>query len=101
MERTFRVEPLVDVTEIPTDNEGIKCGSGNKEFLKVDLKANKQEDCWTNKDGDGCCFENQEARRDLGVEGTLIQLDIGFRKGEVNQSGKHGREIKPCLLPRR
>ena len=25
----------------------------------------------------------QEARRDLGVEGTLIQLDIGFRKGEV------------------
>ena len=43
----------------------------------------------------------QEARRDLGVEGTLIQLDIGFRKGEVNQSGKHGREIKPCLLPRR
>ena len=58
MERTFRVEPLVDVTEIPTDNEGIKCGSGNKEFLKVDLKANKQEDCWTNKDGDGCCFEN-------------------------------------------
>ena len=25
----------------------------------------------------------QEARRDLGVEGTLIQLDIGFRKGSM------------------
>ena len=43
----------------------------------------------------------QEARRDLGVEGTLVQLDIGFRNGEVNQSGKHGREIKPCKLPSR
>jgi hypothetical protein len=39
----------------------------------------------------------QEARRDPGVEGTLVQLDIGFRKGEVNQSWKHGREIKPCF----
>ena len=39
----------------------------------------------------------QEARRDPLVEGTLVQLDIRFRKGEVNQSGKHGREIKPCF----
>ena len=41
----------------------------------------------------------QGVMRDQGVESTLIQLDIGFWKGEVNQSGKHGREIKPCLLP--
>ena len=29
------LEPLVDVKEIPSDNKGIKCGSGNKEFLQV------------------------------------------------------------------
>merc|ERR1719483_128470 len=37
------LEPLVDVKEIPADNKGIKCGSGNKEFLKVELKGNTKK----------------------------------------------------------
>ena len=40
---------------------------------------------------------DQEARRDLGADGTLVQLNMGFIKGVVNETGKQAREIKPCF----
>eukprot|EP00092_Neocalanus_flemingeri_P033322 GFUD01036237.1.p1 GENE.GFUD01036237.1~~GFUD01036237.1.p1 ORF type:complete len:1656 (+),score=684.01 GFUD01036237.1:182-4969(+) len=193
------LEPLEDVKEIPADNKGIKCGSGNKEFLKVDkfkgssnkltttkgpkemamddifktilewksvwLEEQKKSDepppvqggwqmlplthtfssgseytkiflplmlheLWSSISADyeekvvgekeeivAVCLQEmcrdstqqfnlvrcvgllteQEARRDLGVDGTLVQLNIGFRSGAVSQTGKHAREIKPCF----
>ena len=182
------MEPLVDVKEIPSDNKGRKCGTGNKELFIVDLKEYNNEvgmndvfktildwkcvwleeqkksdkcppvegnrqvlplsekfsscedyikimmplmlnDLWgyVSKDYDAkvksgrkevipVCVQDvgkdstqqfnlvrcaalltdQEARRDLGVDGTLVQLNIGFSKGEICQTGKQAREIKPC-----
>jgi len=189
------LEPLVDVKEIPADNKGMKCGSGNKDFHRIDLKGGNKKatgpkemamddifktilewkcvwleeqkksdepppvqggwqllplthtfssgaeytkiflplmlhELWSSVSGDyeeklaggreeivPVCLQElcrdstqqfnlvrcvgllteQEARRDLGVEGTLVQLNISFRLGGVTQSGKHAREIKPCF----
>jgi len=39
----------------------------------------------------------QEMRRDFGVEGTLVQLNIRFNLGNKTPDGKQAREIKPCF----
>ena len=39
----------------------------------------------------------QEMRRDCGVEGILVQLNISFNLGSATADGKQAREIKPCF----
>jgi len=39
----------------------------------------------------------QEMRRDLGIEGILVQLNVSFNLGNATAGGKQAREIKPCF----
>merc|ERR1719153_917131 len=39
----------------------------------------------------------QEMRRDCGVEGALVQLNISYNLGSATADGKQAREIKPCF----